>query len=144
MRRRTVSALTPSAAAMVAGVPPRLARRTTRARSTRRAGAVRERASASTVASSPAVRSRKQTGGPRMARLPHSGEATIIPRNLPDEPLRMGDKTGFGALVDDGSTPRPRQPLGGGLAAPAVRTGEAEGRQAARARPGGAGRDHLR
>jgi hypothetical protein len=52
------------------GVSPQRARQAIRARSTRRTGAVRERARVSTVAASSAVRSRRQTGLPRIACLP--------------------------------------------------------------------------
>ncbi len=58
--------------------------------------------------------------------------------------LRTGDNTRFAALRWHGPAPCSRRPLGGGLAALASRTGEAQGRAAARAGPGGAGRDHFR
>ena len=55
---------------MAGGAPPRPARRTMRARPTRGAGAVRERAGAPTAERSPAVGARGQTAGPRLAHPP--------------------------------------------------------------------------
>jgi hypothetical protein len=49
--------------------------------------------------------------------------------------LRVRDKTGPGALGDDGSPSRPRRPLGGDRATPAARAAEAEGRQGQRGLP---------